>query len=82
MEKEWEEKGYPTIDWEKFDERIEAHFDELEKLMVPESSSYYRNVLDTTMKSGQAKNFRLTLAGDALETISCGYYGTRGSGKM
>lgn len=82
MEKEWEEKGYPTIDWEKFDERIEAHFDELEKLMVPESSSYYRNVLDTTMKSGQAKNFRLTLAGDALETISCGYYGTRGSGRM
>lgn len=82
MEKEWEEKGYPTIDWERFDGRIEAHFDELEKLMVPESSSYYRNVLDTTMKSGKAKNFRLTLAGDALETISCGYYGTRGSGRM
>lgn len=82
MEKEWEEKGYPTIDWGRLDERLEAHFDELEKLIVPESSSYYRNVLDTTIKSGKAKNFRLTLAGDALETISCGYYGTRGSGRM
>ncbi|KAL4929463.1 RTC4 family protein, partial [Aspergillus undulatus] len=82
VDEQWKEKGYPTIDWEKFDERIETHFDELEKLLVPESSSYYRNVLDTNLKSGKAKNFRLTLAGDDLEMISCGYYGTRGSGKM
>ncbi|KAL4952439.1 RTC4-like domain-containing protein [Aspergillus filifer] len=82
VEQQWQEKGYPTIDWNKFDERIESHFNELEKFLVPESTSYYRNVLDTAMKSGKAKNFRLTLAGDALETISCGYYGTRGSGKM
>ncbi|KAL4939859.1 RTC4-like domain-containing protein [Aspergillus oleicola] len=82
VEQQWQERGYPTIDWEKFDERIESHFNELEELLVPESSSYYRNVLDAAMKSGKAKNFRLTLAGDAVETISCGYYGTRGSGKM
>ncbi|PTU20570.1 hypothetical protein P175DRAFT_0478522 [Aspergillus ochraceoroseus IBT 24754] len=82
-EKEWEEKGYPTIDWENFHERIRTHFDDLEKrILVPDSPSYYRNVLDTALKSGQAKNFRLTLSGDVLETISCGYYGTRGSGKM
>ncbi|KAL4871622.1 RTC4-like domain-containing protein [Aspergillus spectabilis] len=81
-EKEWKDKGYPTIDWEKFDQRIEAHFNDLEKLLVPDSSSYYRNVLDTTLKSGKAKNFRLTLSGDGLETISCGYYGTRGSSKI
>ncbi|KAL2826801.1 RTC4-like domain-containing protein [Aspergillus cavernicola] len=81
-EEEWQEKGYPTIDWEGFDERIQAHFDDLEKIMVPDSSSYYRNVLDTTLKSGKAKNFRLSLAGDGLETMSCGYYGTRGSDKM
>ncbi|KAL4961314.1 RTC4 family protein [Aspergillus stella-maris] len=82
VEQQWQEKGYPTIDWNIFDERIESHFNELEKFLVPESTSYYRNVLDTAMKSGKAKNFRLTLAGDALETISCGYYGTRGSGMM
>jgi hypothetical protein len=34
------------------------------------------------MKSGQAKNFRLTLDGDGLEKITCGYYGTKGAGKM
>ncbi|KAL4922742.1 RTC4-like domain-containing protein [Aspergillus aurantiobrunneus] len=82
VEQEWKDKGYPTIDWDTFEERIKGHFNDLEKFMVPESSSYYRNVLDSTLKSGKAKNFRLTLSGDALETISCGYYGTRGSGRM
>ncbi|KAL5359728.1 RTC4-like domain-containing protein [Aspergillus floccosus] len=81
-EKEWREKGYPEIDWEKFDERIKHHFDDIESLLVPESTSYYRNILDTSLRSGQAKNFRLTLDGDGLETISCGYYGTQGAAKM
>ena len=81
-EKEWREKGYPSIDWEAFDERIAGHFADLEKLLVPENNSYYRNILDTALKSGKGKNLRLTLSGDALETISCGYYGTRGGSKM
>jgi hypothetical protein len=81
-EKEWKERGYPDIDWDTFDERIKCHFDDLDSILVPEGNSYYRNVLDTMLKSGKAKNFRLTLAGDALETICCGYYGTRGANKM
>ena len=81
-EMEWKSKGYPTIDWDTFDERIRSHYDDLAKLMVPECSSFYRNLLDSAMKSGKAKNFRLTLSGGGLEDISCGYYGTRGSGKM
>ncbi|KAJ0422466.1 RTC4-like domain-containing protein [Aspergillus carlsbadensis] len=79
IEDQWVAKGYPTIAWDKFNERIRIHFDDLEKLLAPDSSSYYRNVLISTLKSGKAKNFALTLAGDGLETISCGYYGTRGS---
>ncbi|KAF7116741.1 hypothetical protein CNMCM5793_005298 [Aspergillus hiratsukae] len=81
-EKEWKERGYPEIDWDTFDQRISGHFDDLDRMLVPEATSYYRNVLDTLLKSGKAKNFRLTLAGDALETICCGYYGTRGANKM
>ncbi|KAL3495378.1 RTC4-like domain-containing protein [Aspergillus germanicus] len=79
IEDQWVAKGYPTIDWEKFNERIQTYFEDLEKILVPGSSSYYKNVLISTLKSGKAKNFALTLAGDSLETISCGYYGTRGS---
>jgi hypothetical protein len=81
-QEEWHDKGYPIIDWDTFDDRIRVHFDDLENILVPDSQSYYRNILDSTLKSGKAKNFRLTLEGDGLEMISCGYYGTRGAGKM
>ncbi|KAJ5678838.1 hypothetical protein N7462_007082 [Penicillium macrosclerotiorum] len=81
-EKEWEAQGYPDIDWDTFDERVQKYFPILEKHLVPDCSSYYRNILDTSLKSGKAQNFRLTLAGDGLEMISCGYYGTKGAGKM
>lgn len=79
---EWQHRGYPSIDWDKFDDRINGHFDYIDSLLVSESPSYYRNILDTTLKSGKAKNFRLTLSGDGLETICCGYYGSRGADKM
>lgn len=80
--KQWQAEGFPIIDWDNFEQRIQGHFDDLEKLLVPDSPSFYHNVLVDALKSGKARNFRLTLAGDGLETISCGYYGTRGSTKM
>ncbi|KAL4997343.1 RTC4-like domain-containing protein [Aspergillus recurvatus] len=81
-EQEWKSAGYPTIDWDEFDQRIESHIGEIEKLMVPDNSSYYRNYLKSMLKDGKAKNFALRLEGDALEALSCGYYGTRGSERM
>lgn len=82
-QKEYRERGYPMVDWGRFDDRIRGHFGALEKILVPNyPSSYYRNILDTAQKSGQARNFRLTLAGDGLENISCGYYGTKGASMM
>lgn len=81
-EGEWKKQGYPDINWDNFDERIKKHFPELEKLLAPSSPSYYHNTLATIMKDGKAKNFRLTMMGDGIETISCGYYGTKGAGMM
>ncbi|KAL1846787.1 hypothetical protein Plec18170_008928 [Paecilomyces lecythidis] len=81
-EQEWRDKGYPTIDWEGFDERIRGHFAALEKMLTPDCHSFYRNILDGEMKSGKAKNFRLSLAGEGLENMSCGYYGSKGAAKM
>ncbi|KAL6229907.1 hypothetical protein BDW75DRAFT_84081 [Aspergillus navahoensis] len=81
-EQEWKNAGYPTIDWDEFDQRIESHFSEIEKLMVPDNSSYYRNYLKSMLKDGRAKNFALRFEGDVLEALSCGYYGTRGSERM
>lgn len=79
---EWQKHGYPEIKWETFDERIKSFFPQLEKLLAPGHPSYYHNILSTNMKDGKAQNFRLTMAGDGIETISCGYYGTKGAAKM
>lgn len=79
---QWQQRGYPSIAWEQFDTRIQSLFPDIEKLLVPDVSSYYRNILDGILASGQAKNFRLTLDGKGLETITCGYYGTKGASKM
>lgn len=80
-EREWREKGYPVIDWDTFDERIRGYFPPLEEILVA-GRSFFRNILDSTMKSGKAKNFRLTISGDGLENMSCGYYGSKGACKM
>lgn len=81
-EKEWTEKGYPAIDWGAFESRIQQHFPTLDKQLVPQSTSFFRGRLESAMKSGQAKNFRLTLEGDSLENMSCGYYGPKGASRM
>jgi hypothetical protein len=81
-EQQWEQRGYPIIEWKAFGKRIQKLFPDIEKLLVPDASSYYRNILDGILSSGKAKNFRLTMDGEGLETITCGYYGTKGASKM
>ncbi|KAJ5654431.1 hypothetical protein N7490_001434 [Penicillium lividum] len=78
--KEWEVQGYPEINWDIFEERLVGYFSNLERLLDLSGQSYYRNILDSAYKAG--KSLRLTIDGDGIETISCGYYGTKGSQKM
>ncbi|KAJ5788508.1 hypothetical protein N7457_003498 [Penicillium paradoxum] len=80
---QWNERGYPTMDWENFEERVQSYFPKLEKLLVPGTFSYYRNILDASFSSGQAKNSRLRAEDDkGLEMMTCGYYGALGATKM
>ncbi|KAJ5897468.1 hypothetical protein N7504_007756 [Penicillium tannophilum] len=78
--KEWEAQGYPDINWDTFEHRLEGYFPDMDKYLDPEEPSYYRNILESAQKAG--KNLRLTLDGDGIEVISCGYYGTKGAQKM
>ncbi|KAJ5746480.1 hypothetical protein N7520_011662 [Penicillium odoratum] len=78
--KEWEVQGYPEINWDIFEKRLVGYYSNLERLLDLSGQSYYRNILDSAYKAG--KSLRLTIEGDGIETISCGYYGTKGSQKM
>ena len=68
-EKEYKDRGYPEIDWKNFDSRISNHFDRLDEILDPGTPSYFHNILDTSLKSGQTKNFKLSVFDDSLERI-------------
>ena len=78
--KEWKDQGYPEINWETLGDRLQTYFPELEKHFTSNEQSYFRNLLESAEKAG--KPLRLTLEGDGIEAISCGYYGTKGAQKM
>lgn len=81
-EKDWTDNKYPTIDWDVFDKRIQEHLSELERLLVPNPSTFFRGRFESTLSDGQAKVFKFDLEGDSIEGLSCGYYGPQGANKM
>lgn len=80
-ERDWVEKGYPTINWEELEKRIERHLSELEKILTLQIPSYYRRLLEKSAEENRG-NLRLTAHSESLDDLSPGYYGARGSKKM
>lgn len=81
-EKDWTDNKYPTIDWDTFDKRVQGHLPELERLLVPNPSTFFRGRFESTLNDGQAKVFKFDMEGDSIEGLSCGYYGPKGANKM
>ncbi|EFR03122.1 hypothetical protein MGYG_06117 [Nannizzia gypsea CBS 118893] len=82
-EKQWKECCYPTIDWGSFQERIESHFAELERMLLPDSVSVYRELLKSSAQEcNKQGNFRLSITNSELEKMTTGYYGARGAKNM
>jgi hypothetical protein len=78
-ERDWVERGYPTIDWEGLDRRIEGHFPMLKDMLLGEQPSFYRNQVESS--EGKRDNIRLT-ASSNMAALSSGYYGGKGSDQM
>ncbi|ODH45225.1 hypothetical protein ACO22_00221 [Paracoccidioides brasiliensis] len=81
-EREWVDRGYPTIDWENLHKRIEKHYAELDQILTCKKPSFYRNVLESARSGERRGNLRLTVHGDGVDKISTGYYGPWGAKKM
>lgn len=81
-EKDWMDNKYPAIDWDTFGKRVQGHLSELERLLVPNPSTFFRGRFESTLNDGQAKVFKFDLEGDSIEGLSCGYYGPKGANKM
>lgn len=73
---EWTEKGYPMIDWNDLDARLEKHHSYL-KSLLDGASSYYRNILAEQVKSGKDRTL-LQAVSNSDNSLTPGYYGSRG----
>ncbi|KAL3419028.1 hypothetical protein PVAG01_09249 [Phlyctema vagabunda] len=71
-EVEWNEKGYPRIDWQGMNKRIRAHHKFIKDL-VKGAPCHYRTVLDDAIKSGKNRTLK-----DMSQSLVPGYYGSRG----
>ncbi|GKU04105.1 hypothetical protein FLAG1_06465 [Fusarium langsethiae] len=67
----WRERGYPRIDWDRLEKRLEDHQQYLAKI-VHGKESHYRSMLAEKIQTGQARS--LKKEGD----LNPGYYGPRG----
>ena len=82
-EAEWHEKGYPKIDWETFEERLEGYHSAIDAILCGERFSFYRNAFEDSIRSGKNRTLQQTLlSGTAFDGFLTGYYGSRGANVM
>ncbi|KAL1956702.1 hypothetical protein VTO42DRAFT_6852 [Malbranchea cinnamomea] len=80
-EREWVVRGYPTIDWDGLEKRIECHLSDLEDVLLLRKPSFFRDSLGSSAE-GKRESIRLTAGSEGLDKMSAGYYGARGSKMM
>lgn len=79
-ETEWEEKGYPTIDWLHLDKRLANFHAALGDILKGRQKSYYRNFFEDQLKDRQSRIVQHSLtSGVGIEGLEPGYYGSRGA---
>ncbi|KAK1755111.1 RTC4-like domain-containing protein [Echria macrotheca] len=68
----WKQEGYPAIEWNKLDRRIEKKSGFL-RAILEGGSSYYGDIFSQKVKAGQNKTLF-----KSEENLTPGYYGIRG----
>ena len=82
----WQERGYPDIQWERFEKRLRAHYDRLLAVLEKRATSVYRDRLQKRVDSGSTRSAAAAYNpgssdDDELE-IKPGYYGSKGEKLM
>jgi hypothetical protein len=82
----WQERGYPDIQWESFEKRLQTHYDRLLAVLEKRSSSMYRDRLRKRVDSGTTRSaaaaYTRKSSDDGELEIKPGYYGSKGEKLM
>ena len=82
-EAEWKKQGFPEIEWQCLDERLNKYHDDIDDILQGRRFSFYRNVFEDLVKGGRDRTLRKNLMKeDDFEESTPGYYGSRGARAM
>lgn len=80
---EWSTKGYPEIDWQHFDLRMEKYHPAIDGILKGTRSSYYRNAFEQRINSKKNRTMKEAYQdSESMEGLSPGYYGSKGARAM
>ena len=80
---EWKDKDYLTIDWSRFDKRLQGYHSNIEDILAGRKASFYRNAFEDKISKGQMKSLRAAmLDNETMQGMLPGYYGSRGARVM
>ncbi|KAL8729679.1 MAG: hypothetical protein Q9181_004922 [Wetmoreana brouardii] len=79
-EEEWREKGYPSIDWQGFAQRLPRYEDAMNRILNGTRRSFHKNAFEDQIKSGVNRTLQQSMmSGSGWESLKMGYYGTKGA---
>ncbi|KAL8732692.1 MAG: hypothetical protein Q9166_002668 [cf. Caloplaca sp. 2 TL-2023] len=79
-EEVWRKKGFPSINWQKFKERLPKYEDDVAGVLNGTRRSFYRNAFDDQVKRGVNRTLQQAMMSEnGLEGLNMGYYGTKGA---
>ncbi|KAI4090532.1 MAG: hypothetical protein LQ344_004673 [Seirophora lacunosa] len=78
----WKTKGYPSIDWVSFPQRLSKYDAALSSVLSGTSSSFYRNAFEEQIKAGNRTLRQTLMSGSDSEGLKRGYYGAKGARMM
>ena len=78
----WQERGYPTVDWDDLERRMGSFHSHLEKVIAGNTPSYYRDELAERLKGRTKTTLQAVNSEDVKGGAHVGYYGPRGEKAM
>ncbi|KAL8700652.1 MAG: hypothetical protein Q9201_005338 [Fulgogasparrea decipioides] len=79
-EEEWRKKGYPSIDWQGFAQRLPRYEDVMSGILNGTRRSFHKNAFEDQIKSGVNRTLQQSMmSGSGWESLKMGYYGTKGA---
>ena len=79
----WKSKGYPTIDWPNFPNRLKKHHTTINKIINEQKNSVYRHELEQRVMAGMKRNINMNMQNAGNKAASqTGYYGSKGARAM